>query len=362
MSHLKAVRARRMRPADLAMLAATIKSWGRELGFQAVGIADTDLSAAEPRLAAWLASGFVGDLDYMRKHGAKRTRPASLVPGTLRIISARMDYRPDAADSWRTLADRSKAFVARYALGRDYHKVLRGRLRQLAERIAGEIGEFGYRVFADSAPVMEVELARKAGLGWRGKHTLLIAREAGSFFFLGDIYTDLPLPLDAPVGEHCGSCTKCLDVCPTRAIVAPYVVDARRCISYLTIELKGSIPVELRPLIGNRVFGCDDCQLVCPWNRYAQFTPEADFRVRNGLDDVELVDLFAWNETQFRERMSGSAILRVGYERWLRNLAVGLGNAPTSERVVAALRSRAQDASALVREHVAWALERHRTG
>jgi epoxyqueuosine reductase len=362
MGHLKAVRARRMPPADLAMLAAAIKSWGRELGFQAVGIADTDLSAVEPRLAAWLASGFAGELDYMRKHGAKRTRPASLVPGTVRVISARMDYRSDAADSWKILADGNKAFVARYALGRDYHKVLRARLRQLAQKIAGEIGEFGYRVFTDSAPVMEVELARKAGLGWRGKHTLLIAREAGSFFFLGDIYTDLPLPLDAPVGEHCGSCTKCLDVCPTHAIVAPYVVDARRCISYLTIELKGSIPVELRSLIGNRVFGCDDCQLVCPWNRYAQLAPEADFRVRNGLDDVELVDLFAWKETQFRERMSGSAILRVGYERWLRNLAVGLGNAPTSERVVAALRSRAQDASALVREHVAWALERHRTG
>ena len=350
------------RPADLAALAEKVKSWGRELGFQAVGIADTDLSEAEPRLRAWLASGFAGELDYMRKHGGKRTQPASLVPGTLRIISARMDYRPRATESWSVLADGSKAFVARYALGRDYHKVLRGRLRQLAERIAGEIGEFGYRVFTDSAPVMEVELARKAGLGWRGKHTLLIAREAGSFFFLGDIYTDLPLPLDTPVGEHCGSCTKCLDVCPTRAIVAPYTLDARRCISYLTIELKGSIPVELRPLIGNRVFGCDDCQLVCPWNRYAHVTPEADFWVRNGLDDVELVDLFAWNETQFRERMSDSAILRVGYERWLRNLAVGLGNAPASERVVAALRSRAQDASALVREHVAWALERHRTG
>jgi len=237
------------------MLAATIKSWGRELGFQAVGIADTDLSAVEPRLAAWLASGFAGELDYMRKHGAKRTRPASLVPGTLRIISARMDYRPDAADSQGILEDGSKAFVARYALGRDYHKVLRARLRRLSKKIAGEIGEFGYRVFTDSAPVMEVELARKAGLGWRGKHTLLIAREAGSFFFLGDIYTDLPLPLDAPVDEHCGSCTKCLDICPTHAIVAPYVVDARRCISYLTIELKGSIPVELRPLIGNRVFG-----------------------------------------------------------------------------------------------------------
>ncbi len=351
-----------MRPADLAMLAATIKSWGRELGFQAVGIADTDLSAAEARLAAWLASGFAGELDYMRKHGSKRTQPASLVPGTLRIISARMDYRPRAAESWGVLADGSKAFVARYALGRDYHKVLRGRLRQLAERIAGEIGEFGYRVFTDSAPVMEVELARKAGLGWRGKHTLLLAREAGSYFFLGDIYTDLPLPLDPPVGEHCGSCTKCLDVCPTRAIVAPYTLDARRCISYLTIELKGSIPVELRPLIGNRVFGCDDCQLVCPWNRYAQFAPEPDFQVRNGLDSAELVDLFAWDGNEFRERMSGSAILRIGHERWLRNLAVGLGNAPRSGRVLAALRSRAQDRSALVREHVVWALERHGAG
>jgi epoxyqueuosine reductase len=348
-----------MPPADLAMLAATIKSWGRELGFQAVGIADTDLSTVEPRLAAWLASGFAGELDYMRKHGSKRTQPASLVPGTLRIISARMDYRPRATESWGVLADGSKAFVARYALGRDYHKVLRGRLRQLAEKIAGEIGEFGYRVFTDSAPVMEVELARKAGLGWRGKHTLLLAREAGSYFFLGDIYTDLPLPLDTPVGEHCGSCTKCLDVCPTRAIVAPYTLDARRCISYLTIELKGSIPVELRPLIGNRVFGCDDCQLVCPWNRYAQFAPEPDFQVRNGLDSAELVDLFAWNGNEFRERMSGSAILRIGYERWLRNLAVGLGNAPRSGRVLAALRSRAQDPSALVGEHVAWGLERH---
>jgi len=362
MGHLKAVRARRMRPADLAVLAATIKSWGRELGFQAIGVADTDLSAVEPRLAAWLASGFAGELDYMRKHGAKRTQPASLVPGTLRIISARMDYRPDAADSWSILGDGSKAFVARYALGRDYHKVLRARLRRLAQKIAGEIGEFGYRVFTDSAPVMEVELARKAGLGWRGKHTLLIAREAGSFFFLGDIYTDLPLPLDSPVPEHCGSCTKCLDVCPTRAIVAPYVVDARRCISYLTIELKGSIPVELRPLIGNRVFGCDDCQLVCPWNRYARLATEADFHVRNGLDCAELVELFAWTEEEFRQRMSGSAILRIGYERWLRNLAVGLGNAPKSSRAVAALRSRVRESSALVREHVAWALERQGAG
>jgi epoxyqueuosine reductase len=360
MSHVKAVhRARRKDPIDLAMLAATIKTWGRELGFQAIGIADTELSAVEPRLAAWLELGLNGEMDYMRKHGPKRTRPAALVPGTLRVISARMDYRPDAADSGDILADRSKAFIARYALGRDYHKTLRGRLQRLAERIENEVGEFGYRVFTDSAPVMEVELARKAGLGWRGKHTLLLSREAGSFFFLGEIYTDLPLPVDAPVAEHCGSCTKCIDVCPTRAIVAPYVVDARRCISYLTIELKGSIPVELRPLIGNRVYGCDDCQIVCPWNRYAQVSEEPDFRVRNGLDCVELAELFEWTEHRFREGMSGSAILRIGYERWLRNIAVGLGNAPTGERVIAALRSRTEDPSALVREHVAWALARH---
>jgi epoxyqueuosine reductase len=344
--------------ARLAALAAKVKSWGRELGFQAVGIADTDLSAAEPRLKAWLASGFAGELDYMRRHGTKRTRPPSLVPGTVRVISARMDYRPDAADSLGVLADGSKAFVARYALGRDYHKVLRARLQRLAHRIAEEVGRFGYRVFTDSAPVMEVELARKAGLGWRGKHTLLIARDAGSFFFLGDIYTDLPLPADAPVGEHCGRCKKCIDVCPTRAIVGPYRLDARRCISYLTIELKGSIPAELRPLVGNRVYGCDDCQLVCPWNRYARTTPEPDFRVRNGLDRAELIELFAWTEEEFRTRMAGSAILRIGYERWLRNLAVGLGNAPRSAHATAALRSRVQDRSALVREHVAWALER----
>lgn len=361
MKHVKAVRKiRRSRPspAELSALAAKIKSWGRELGFQAVGVADTDLSAAEPRLHAWLASGFAGELDYMRRHGSKRTRPPSLVPGTVRVISARMDYGPDAADGASVLADGNKAFVARYALGRDYHKVLRARLRRLAERIAEETGRFGYRVFTDSAPVMEVELARKAGLGWRGKHTLLIARDTGSFFFLGDIYTDLPLPADAPVPEHCGSCAKCIDVCPTRAIVAPYRLDARRCISYLTIELKGSIPVELRPLIGNRVYGCDDCQIVCPWNRFARTTPEPDFRVRNGLDRAELIELFAWSEDEFRARMAGSAILRIGYERWLRNLAVGLGNAPKSAGAVAALRKRAAHPSALVREHVAWALAR----
>ncbi len=345
--------------ADLAPLATTIKSWGRELGFQAVGIADADLGAAEARLAEWLAHGRHGEMDYMARHGAKRARPSALVPGTLRVVSARMDYLPEAADAEATLADRSRAYVSRYALGRDYHKLLRARLQRLADRIAAEVGEFGYRVFTDSAPVMEVELAVRAGLGWRGKHTLALAREAGSFFFLGEIYTDLPLPVDAPVADHCGTCNRCIEACPTQAIVAPYELDARRCISYLTIELKGSIPERLRPLIGNRVYGCDDCQLVCPWNKYAQTSPEPDFRVRNGLDAATLVELFAWPEARFHARLAGSAIHRIGYERWSRNLAVGLGNAPTAADVVAALRSRAHDASALVREHVAWALRRH---
>jgi epoxyqueuosine reductase len=344
---------------DLGNLAATIKAWAREIGFQAVGIADTDLAAAEPRFSAWLAQEFDGELNYMRRHGQKRVRPELLVPGTIRVISVRMDYRPDAADGAKILNDSEKAFVARYALGRDYHKVLRGRLQRLAARIENEVGDFGYRVFTDSAPVMEVELARKAGIGWRGKNTLLLARDAGSYFFLGEIFTDLPLPVDQPISEHCGSCNKCIDVCPTRAIVAPYVVDARRCISYLTIELKGSIPTAFREMIGNRVYGCDDCQIVCPWNRYARLTNEDDFRVRHGLDSAELAELFAWSESQFLRRTAGSAIRRIGYERWLRNLAVGLGNASATKRVIAALRSRAQDRSELVREHVAWALARH---
>lgn len=344
---------------DYAMLARAIKAWGRELGFQAVGIADTELTAAEGNLAAWLAAGFHGEMDYMATHGTKRTRPPELQPGTLRVISARMDYQPQAADSWAVINDPDKAYIARYATGRDYHKVLRGRLQQLTGRIENEIGSFGHRVFTDSAPVMEVELAKKSGLGWRGKHTLLLSREAGSYFFLGEIYTDLPLPVDAPVGDHCGSCTKCIDICPTRAILAPYKLDARRCISYLTIELKGSIPVELRPLIGNRVYGCDDCQLVCPWNKYAQVSPEPDFSVRYGLDDAQLTDLFSWSESEFLERMAGSAIHRIGYERWSRNLAVGLGNAPKGAAVLNALCSRADDPSSLVREHVAWALSRH---
>ncbi len=344
---------------DWSALATCIKAWGGELGFQAVGIAQADLGQAEQRLLDWLAQGYHGEMDYMARHGARRARPAALVPGTLCVISVRMDYLPEAAASARVLADPDQAFIARYALGRDYHKVLRSRLQRLADRVAGEVGPFGYRVFTDTAPVMEVELATRAGLGWRGKHTLTLNREAGSFFFLGELYTDLPLPADSPQSEHCGSCERCIAVCPTQAIIGPYKLDARRCISYLTIELKGSIPLELRPLIGNRVYGCDDCQLVCPWNKYAQTSAEPDFRVRNGLDAVDLVTLFAWTEPQFHERLAGSAIHRIGYERWSRNLAVGLGNAPTSTRVVQALRARADDPSLLAREHVAWALARH---
>ena len=345
---------------DWSVLRRDIGSWGAELGFQQVAVADCDLSHAEPRLAEWLARGWHGDMDYMARHGVKRARPAELLPGTLRVIAVRMNYTPPAArDSWSVIHDGKRAFISRYATGRDYHKVLRGRLQQLAKRIEQAVGEYRYRVFTDSAPVMEVALAEKAGLGWRGKHTLLLNREGGSSFFLGEIYTDLPLPLDKPQTEHCGTCKRCIDFCPTQAIVAPYQLDARRCISYLTIELKGSIPETLRPLIGNRVYGCDDCQLVCPWNRYAQTSAEPDFAVRNGLDDVSLVELFAWDAATFAERLAGSAIHRIGHERWLRNIAVGLGNAPSSPEVIAALRSRRDDVSQLVREHVAWALARH---
>ncbi len=344
---------------DYAALAASIKQWGAGLGFQAVGIADADLSAAEGRLAEWLGMGWHGEMDYMARHGALRARPAELVPGSVRIISCRMDYLPAQRDEWAALGDRARAYVALYARGRDYHKVVRSRLQKLCDRIEGEIGAFGYRVFSDSAPVMEVALAAKTAIGWRGKHTLLLSREAGSWFFLGEIYTSLPLPTDAPATEHCGSCTRCIDVCPTQAIRGPYRLDARRCISYLTIEHKSAIPEELRPLIGNRVYGCDDCQLVCPWNSFARPTAEPDFAVRNGLDAATLVELFAWSESEFGDRMRGSPIRRIGYERWLRNLAVGLGNAPGSPDVVQALQARAQHESALVREHVAWALERH---
>ncbi|MET0682736.1 MAG: tRNA epoxyqueuosine(34) reductase QueG [Casimicrobiaceae bacterium] len=345
---------------DWTALAADIRRWGKALGFQDIGIADTDLDVAERRLLDWLAAGRHGEMDYMARHGAVRARPGALVPGTLRVITARMNYRPPAARaSEEILGEPTKAFIARYALGRDYHKVLRDKLQRLAARIHASIGEFGYRVFTDSAPVLEVALAAKSGIGWQGKHTLLLTREAGSWFFLGEIYTDLPLPVSAPQSSHCGSCSACIDVCPTGAIVAPYELDARRCISYLTIELPGSIPEALRPLIGNRVYGCDDCQLCCPWNRFAQDTGEADFAVRNGLDAADLVMLFAWTETEFDSRLAGSAIRRIGYERWSRNLAVGLGNAPGNPDIVAALEARAEDPSPLVREHVAWALARH---
>jgi epoxyqueuosine reductase len=367
-------------PPDLSELTRAIKAWGAELGFAEVRIADVDLAEAEEGLRAWLAAGSHGEMDYMASHGMKRARPAELVPGTVRAIMARMDYLPrDAGEAWRareTLRqqDPQAAVVSVYARGRDYHKVLRNRLQQLAERVTAEIGEYGYRVFTDSAPVMELPLAQKAGLGWRGKHTLLLSREAGSTFFIGEILVDLPLPVDEPAGAHCGQCTACIDVCPTQAILGPGKLDARRCISYLTIELKGSIPLELRPLIGNRIYGCDDCQLVCPWNKFAQRASLPDFDERNGLGSASLIALFSWDEEEFNRRMEGSPIRRIGHERWLRNLAVGLGNAasPAPDRagmnahpttgnpgIVAALVARAGHPSALVREHVQWALARH---
>ncbi len=331
------------------------------LGFQAVGISDTDLAEAEVRLQQWLAQGYHGEMDYMAKHGSKRSRPGELLPGTVRVISLRMDYYPPAAkDSWAVLQNGARGFISRYALGRDYHKVLRNRMEKLAQQIRAETGTAQCRVFTDSAPVLEVELAARARLGWRGKHSLLLTRERGSFFFLGEIYTDLPLPADTPALEnHCGTCTACISVCPTQAIVAPYQVDARRCISYLTIELKGRIPLELRAPMGNRIYGCDDCQLVCPWNRFAQKSLEPDFAVRHGLDDITLSEIFAWDETTFRKKFSGSAVYRIGHEQWLRNIAVALGNAPVSAAVLHALRARLEDPSELVREHVIWALQRH---
>ncbi len=352
-------------PIDFRLLALDIKQWGHDLGFQETGISDTDLSHEESGLLEWLDRGFHGEMDYMARHGVKRARPGELIPGTLRIVSVRLNYKPHGArDSWPVIGDPQRAFISRYALGRDYHKVLRHKLQALAKRIEAAIGPYRYRVFTDSAPVLEVALARNAGLGWRGKHTLLLTREAGSMFFLGEIYTDLPLPVDAPVDEHCGSCRKCIDVCPTQAIVAPYRLDARRCISYLTIEHKGPIPEALRPLIGNRVYGCDDCQLVCPWNKYAQAAGEDDFQVRNGLDNVTLVELFGWTEPQFNDRLAGSAIRRIGYRQWLRNIAVGLGNALANSSLPAkareaslqALQARQSDPDELIRSHVQWAL------
>jgi epoxyqueuosine reductase len=372
---------------NLASLAFAIKAWGRELGFAEIGIADIELAQAEPGLQAWLDAGHHGEMDYMAAHGMKRARPAELVPGTIRVITARMNYLPKASASdmneaivnasgvtqaahgeWRDIERRrasepGAAVVSVYARGRDYHKVLRNRLQQLADRIRAEVGDFGYRVFTDSAPVMEVALAEKSGIGWRGKHTLLLNREAGSMFFLGEILTDLPLPVDAPSGNHCGQCSACIGACPTNAILGPYKLDARRCISYLTIELKGSIPLEFRPLIGNRVYGCDDCQIACPWNKFAQSAVIDDFAVRNGLDQASMIELFAWEEEDFNRRLEGSPIRRIGHERWLRNIAVGMGNAlrqaidpAVMDSLRSALQARRTHPSAMVREHVEWAL------
>jgi epoxyqueuosine reductase len=349
-----------MQPQAKIGIEDRIRQWGRELGFDAIAVAGTELAEEESRLLEWLGRGWHGDMEYMARHGARRARPAELVPGTMSVITARLDYSSTGAgDAWRALEDPECAYVSRYALGRDYHKVMRSRLQALAERMTAELGPFPYRVFSDSAPVMEVALAARSGLGWRGKHTLLLSREAGSLFFLGEIFVGLDLARDAPVTAHCGTCERCIEVCPTRAIVAPYQLDARRCISYLTIEHHGPIPERLRPLMGNRIYGCDDCQLVCPWNKYARTSELPDFAPRNGLDSATLAELFAWTQEEFDRRLEGSAIRRIGHERWLRNIAVALGNAPTTPEVVAALGARASHPSSLVREHVRWALEKH---
>ena len=347
-------------PADPSQLARRVRALAREFGFQRCGISGIELAKDEAHLRDWLAKGLYGSMEWMARHGDKRTRPDELVPGTLRVISVGLDYgRNDSEEVWNTLAEGERAYVARYALGRDYHKLMRQRLQKLAERIQQEVGPFGHRVFVDSAPVLERALARDAGLGWIGKHTCLIDKNGGSWFFLGEIYVDLPLPIDLPAEAHCGTCTRCLDICPTQAFVAPYRLDARRCISYLTIEHEGAIPEDLRKPMGNRIFGCDDCQLVCPWNKFAKRHDEPDFRARNDLDIATLPELFAWTEQEFLARTEGSAIRRSGHERWLRNIAVALGNAPGSDTVLNALASRRDDGSALVREHVAWALQQH---
>jgi epoxyqueuosine reductase len=350
----------RNNPENYAEMVKRIRTWGRELGFQQLGISDIVLEEHETRLNEWLAKGFHGEMDYMQRHGTRRSHPEELHPGTIRVISVRLDYLPESAgDVEALLKDSSKGVVSRYALGRDYHKMMRKRLQKLARQIEQLAGPFAYRVFVDSAPVLEKALAEKAGLGWIGKHSNLINKKAGSWFFLGEIFTDLPLPVDQPAENHCGACTSCIDICPTQAIVAPYSVDARRCISYLTIELHGSIPEEFRALMGNRIYGCDDCQLVCPWNRFARPTGEADFAPRHGLDTPELIELFQWSEEQFLRRTEGSAIRRIGHQSWLRNIAVALGNAAPSEQVIEALKMRLQHPSNVVREHVEWALAQH---
>ena len=346
--------------AALVALAREVKTLARDLGFTDVGISGVDLPEDEARLLAWLEAGLHGSLHYMERFGAQRARPAELKPGTLRVISVRLDYYPSTAtDPGEVLEDATLGYVSRYALGRDYHRLMRNRLQDLADALTAKLGAFGHRVFVDSGPVMEKPLARNAGLGWIGKHTNLLSREAGSWFFLGELFVALPLPVDSAPEDHCGSCTACLQACPTGAIIAPYQLDARRCLSYLTIENEGPSPDEFRTALGNRIYGCDDCQLVCPWNKYARFTREAAFEPRHGLDAARLVDLFAWTEEQFLERLAGSAIRRIGHERWLRNIAVALGNAPRSAAVVAALQTRRTNATPLLQEHIDWALSRH---
>lgn len=341
-------------------LAQQIRQWASELGFQQVGICDVDLGENEAYLEKWLAAGYHGTMDYMAKHGTKRSRPAELIPGTCRVLSLRMDYVTEDTQALKILESPEKAYISRYTLGRDYHKLIRKRLATLAKRIESEAGSGQYRAFVDSAPVLERAIAEKAGLGWIAKNTMLINDKAGSWFFLGEIYTDLPLPTDPPQdSKHCGSCTACLDICPTNAFVGAFELDARKCISYLTIEHKGSIDEALRPLMGNRIFGCDDCQLVCPWNKFAQFSEEGDFKPRHQLADADLVELFEWDEDTYLQKTEGSAMRRIGYQRWLRNLAIALGNAPGTSTILAALHKRKDDPSGLVREHVNWALDQH---
>ena len=346
--------------SQLIDLASDIKRWAREFGFQDVGISHIDLGEHEQHLKTWLARHFHGEMDYMTSHGNKRSRPGELVPGTLRVICVRMNYLPGDTQAIRILKEPEKAYVSRYSLGRDYHKLIRKRLTQLGKRIEQEVGSFGYRAFVDSAPILEKALAQQAGLGWIGKNTLLLNSKAGSWFFLGELFTDLPLPVDKPVTTmHCGKCFACAEICPTDAIIAPHQLDARRCISYLTIELKGAIPIEFRKAIGNRVFGCDDCQIICPWNKFAKSTSETDFLPRHKLDSSELADLFMWTEEEFLDRTAGSPIRRTGFEGWLRNLAVGLGNAPTTDKIINVLKSRLDYPSEMVQEHVRWALVQH---
>ena len=350
-----------MTEIDIKLIAADIKKWGVELGFQQVGFTDIDLSKYEHHLKDWIDRNYHGAMSYMAENHDKRCHPEQLVPGTIRVVCVRMDYALDSKDSLESMENTGKAYVSRYARGRDYHKLIRKRLQKLARRIQDVVGPFGYRAFVDSAPVLERALAEKSGMGWIGKNTMLINKQAGSWFFLGELFTDLPLPVDEQVSDHCGSCSACLDICPTNAFVKPNLLDATRCISYLTIELRTSIPVEFRKPMGNRIYGCDDCQIVCPWNKFSEPTQEKDFTPRHKLDDAQLVDLFAWSEREFLKRTEGSAIRRIGYDCWLRNIAVALGNAPSSKEIVGALQSRLNNVPDMVNEHIEWALLQHKS-